>query len=225
MTVAPLWAASSTIIPPVTPPAPLTRIVSPGWTSSASDTTCSAVSAGTGNAAASPQETLRGFSATRGAGARSRSAQQPWYGSGSGCVITAAPTAGHSTSGPTSTTWPAASTPSAKGGTRPTSQPSVRTNSSQFPTPAALTSISTCPASNGGGSGNSRSVTPSPNASMPAALRLMRGLSRDQIAPCVLASSGGGGIRTLETGQPGLTVFKTVAFNRSATPPGRRGRG
>jgi hypothetical protein len=34
--------------------------------------------------------------------------------------------------------------------------------------------------------------------------------------------SGGGGIRTLETGQPGLTVFKTVAFNRSATPPGVR---
>ena len=34
--------------------------------------------------------------------------------------------------------------------------------------------------------------------------------------------SGGGGIRTLGTGGPGSTVFKTVAFNRSATPPGRR---
>src|SRR4051794_1025847 len=63
------------------------------------------------------------------------------------------------------------------GGTRPTSQPPVRTNSSQFPTPAALTSISTCPVSNGGGSGSSRSATSSPNASMPTALKLMRGLS------------------------------------------------
>src|SRR3954454_4010774 len=179
MTVAPLCAASSTIMPPVTPAAPFTRIVSPGWTSSASDTTCSAVSAGTGNAAASAQDALRGFSATRCAEATSRSAQQPWYGSGSGCVITAAPAAGHSTSGPTPTTSPAASTPSAKGGTRPTSRPPVRTNSSQFPTPAALTSISTCPVSSGGGSGSSRSATSSPNASIPAALKVMRGLSRD----------------------------------------------
>src|SRR4051812_12297228 len=69
------------------------------------------------------------------------------------------------------------------GGTRPTSQPPVRTNSSQFPTPAALTSISTCPASSGGGSGSSRSATSSPNASMPAALKLMRGLSRDLDRP------------------------------------------
>ena len=29
---------------------------------------------------------------------------------------------------------------------------------------------------------------------------------------------GGGGIRTPET-LPGLTVFKTAAFNHSATPP------
>ncbi len=36
--------------------------------------------------------------------------------------------------------------------------------------------------------------------------------------------SGGGGIRTLGTGGPGSTVFKTVAFNRSATPPGRTTR-
>src|SRR3954470_19735971 len=179
ITLALLFAASSTIIPPVTPPAPLTRIVSPGLTSSASDTTCSAVRAGTGNAAASAQEALRGFSATRCAGATSRSAQQPWYGSGTGCVITATPAAGHSTSGPTPTTSPAASTPSAKGGTRPTSQPPVRTNSSQFPTPAALTSISTCPVSNGGGSGSSSSATSAPNASMPAARKLTRGLSRD----------------------------------------------
>src|SRR3954449_7343696 len=61
----------------------------------------------------------------------------------------------------------------------PTSQPPVRTNSSQFPAPAALTSISTCPASNDGGSGSSRSATSAPNASMPAALKLTRGLSRD----------------------------------------------
>src|SRR5436305_1928604 len=40
------------------------------------------------------------------------------------------------------------------------------------------------------------------------------------LSPSFAANSGGGGIRTLETGQPRLTVFKTVAFNRSATPPG-----
>jgi hypothetical protein len=48
-------------------------------------------------------------------------------------------------------------------------------------------------------------------------------------------TSGGGGIRTLGAGVTDSTVFKTVAFNRSATPPernlrvapapGARGRG
>jgi hypothetical protein len=32
--------------------------------------------------------------------------------------------------------------------------------------------------------------------------------------------NGGGGIRTLEGPKWPLTVFKTAAFNRSATPPG-----
>src|SRR5690349_23207929 len=44
-------------------------------------------------------------------------------------------------------------------------------------------------------------------------------LFRSRQALRLRPASGGGGIRTLETGQPGLTVFKTVAFNRSATPP------
>jgi hypothetical protein len=35
--------------------------------------------------------------------------------------------------------------------------------------------------------------------------------------------SGGGGIRTLEGPRWPLTVFKTAAFNRSATPPGVEG--
>jgi hypothetical protein len=34
-------------------------------------------------------------------------------------------------------------------------------------------------------------------------------------------TSGGGGIRTLGAGVTDSTVFKTVAFNRSATPPER----
>ena len=34
----------------------------------------------------------------------------------------------------------------------------------------------------------------------------------------ILRQGGGGGIRTHET-LSGLTVFKTAAFNRSATPP------
>src|SRR3954462_10555336 len=77
-------------------------------------------------------------------------------------------------------TSPAASTPRANGGTRPTSQPPVRTNSSQFPTPAALTSISTWPVAHGGGSGSSASPTPSPHPSVPAALKLMPGSGRDR---------------------------------------------
>ena len=36
-----------------------------------------------------------------------------------------------------------------------------------------------------------------------------------------VALSGGGGIRTLGAGVTGSLVFKTSAFNRSATPPGR----
>jgi hypothetical protein len=40
---------------------------------------------------------------------------------------------------------------------------------------------------------------------------------------CAAANrSGGAGIRTLEAGVTRPTVFKTVAFNRSATPPGER---
>ena len=90
--------------------------------------------------------------------------------------------AGHSTPGPTAMSSPAASTPRARGGTRPTSQPPVRTISSQFPTPAALTSISIWPASSGGGSGSSRTVTSPPYASMPAALKLTRESFRDPAA-------------------------------------------
>ena len=39
----------------------------------------------------------------------------------------------------------------------------------------------------------------------------------------ILATSGGGGIRTHGTGGPGSAIFKTAAFDHSATPPARRG--
>ena len=41
---------------------------------------------------------------------------------------------------------------------------------------------------------------------------------RARYSPWVSIGGGGGGIRTPET-LPGLTVFKTAAFNHSATPP------
>ncbi len=37
-------------------------------------------------------------------------------------------------------------------------------------------------------------------------------------------NNGGGGIRTLVGGISPETVFETAAFNRSATPPGRRSK-
>lgn len=66
-----------------------------------------------------------------------------WSRNGSGWVITSSPGAQSVTVLPTASTRPAASTPSAIGGRRPTSQPPVRTNSSQLPTPVALTRINT----------------------------------------------------------------------------------
>ncbi len=48
-------------------------------------------------------------------------------------------------------------------------------------------------------------------------------MSRDMCPRCPDTSqNGGGGIRTLVGGKPPETVFETAAFNRSATPPGRR---
>jgi hypothetical protein len=41
---------------------------------------------------------------------------------------------------------------------------------------------------------------------------------KDLSGPYSLGYGGGGGIRTHET-LSGLTVFKTAAFNHSATPP------
>jgi hypothetical protein len=58
-------------------------------------------------------------------------------------VIIASPGAQSPTAWPAASTVPAASTPSTIGGLAPTSQPPVRTNSSQLPTPASFTSSST----------------------------------------------------------------------------------
>jgi hypothetical protein len=41
---------------------------------------------------------------------------------------------------------------------------------------------------------------------------------KDLSGPYILSSGGGGGIRTPEA-LSSLTVFKTAAFNHSATPP------
>src|SRR4051812_11255016 len=64
---------------------------------------------------------------------------------------------------------PAASTPSAIGGVRPTSHWPVRTNSSQLPTPAARISIRTSSFARGRGSGRSIGPTAPPNSLTPAA--------------------------------------------------------
>src|SRR5690348_3468233 len=169
MTWAPRSAARTTSRPPVTPPAPLTRTCSPAWTLSASLRTCSAVSAGTGKAAAASQLAPGGFRARSPAGATSRGAQVPWSRSGTGWVMTASPGAQSLTARPAAATVPAASTPSAIGGLAPTSQPPVRTNSSQLPTPAALTPSSTSSPASGRSSPTSIISTWSPIRRIPAA--------------------------------------------------------
>src|SRR4051794_32564566 len=153
---------------PVTPPAPFTRRRSPGPTPSASSRTCAAVSAGTGNTAAASQERPAGLRASDPEGAISVGAHVPWSRNGSGWVITSSPAAQPVTMLPTAVTRPAASTPSAIGGRRPTSQPPVRTNSSQLPTPAALTWISTSSAASGRGPGTSIIPTSLPVQRIPA---------------------------------------------------------
>src|SRR4051812_43307618 len=130
--------------------------------------TCSAVSAGTGKAAAASHVTLAGFRASSAAGAISCGAQVPWSRSGSGCVMTSSPGDQSATASPTASTVPAASTPSAVGGPPPTSQPPVRTNSSQLPTPAAATSTSTSSGANGRGSLTSIISTGAPTSRIPA---------------------------------------------------------
>ena len=150
------------------PLAPLTRTCSPARTPSASPRTCSAVSAGTGNAAAASQLAPGGFRARSPAGAMSRGAQAPWSRSGSGWVMTWSPGAQSPAARPAATTVPAASTPSAIGGLAPTSQPPVRANSSQLPTPAAITSSSTSSPASGRGPATSISSTRSPAWRIPA---------------------------------------------------------
>src|SRR3954451_17094181 len=154
---------------PVTPPAPFTRRRSPGPTASTSSRIWAAVSAGTGNTAAASQETPAGLRAIDAEGAISVGAHVPWSRNGSGWVITSSPDAQSVTLLPTAVTTPAASTPSAIGGRPPTSQPPVRTNSSQLPTPAALTWISTSSPASGRGSGTSISPTSPPVRRIPAA--------------------------------------------------------
>src|SRR5580692_4231796 len=159
ITCAPRRAASATSSPPVTPPA---------WTRSVSERTCSAVSAGIGKAAAASQLTPCGLRASSAAGAISIGAQVPRSRSGSGCVSTASPGVQSLTAPPTAVTVPAASTPSAIGGTAPTSQPPSRTNASQLPTPAAATSSSTSSPASGRGSAVSITSTGAPARPIPA---------------------------------------------------------
>src|SRR5690349_20774392 len=169
MTWAPRSTARATSRPPVTPPAPWTSSCSPARTPSVSPSTCSAVSAGTGKAAAASQLALCGLRASSPAGTISRGAQVPWSRSGTGWVMTASPGAQSLTAWPTASTVPAASTPSAIGGLAPTSQPPVRTNSSQLPTPAALTPSSTSSPASGRSSPTSIIATWSPIRRIPAA--------------------------------------------------------
>jgi hypothetical protein len=168
MTWAPRSEPRATSRPPVTPPAPWTRSCSPAWMLSASPRTCSAVSAGTGKAAAASQLALGGLRARSPAGAISRGAHVPWSRNGTGCVITASPGAQSPTAWPTASTVPAASTPSAIGGLAPTSQLPVRTDSSHTATPAALTSSSTSSSARGRSSPASIISTRTPTRRIPA---------------------------------------------------------
>src|SRR6266496_3397280 len=102
-----------------------------------------AVRAGTGKAAASSKSALAGFGATAATGARTRSAHVPFRFRGSVCTRTSSPTASQPTSSPIAVTMPEATTPSAMGGGPPICQVPIRASSSQFPTPAARTSIKT----------------------------------------------------------------------------------
>ena len=127
------------------------------------------MSAGTGKAAASSHGTRLGFGATAAAGAASHSAHAPWSRSGTGWVSTSSPGASVTTFSPTDSTTPAASTPSAMGGCRPTSHCPLRTNSSQFATPAARTEITSSSGPGEPGAASSSMRTSPPNLSMPAA--------------------------------------------------------
>ena len=162
ITLAPRWAASCTSRPPVTPPAPFTSTVSPAPTFSASLTTWLAVSAGTASAAATSNDTSGGSTPQCAAGTMNRSAQAPCSRSGAECAATRSPTANRPAEVPTAATTPAASTPRAMGGRVPTSQPPVRTNSSQLPTPHARTSSRISSARSARGSASSRNwIAPS----------------------------------------------------------------
>jgi hypothetical protein len=123
VTRAPRAAARATSRPPVTPPPPWIRRVSRGLISTPSDSAWSAVSAGTGNAAAAAQDIAAGFPASSPAGAISCGAHAPPARSGRGWVRTSSPGAQSWTAAPTAVTVPAASTPNAIAGAMPTSQP------------------------------------------------------------------------------------------------------
>ena len=126
------------------------------------------LSAGTGNVPAWAHDRPAGLRARSCARATSQGAHAPWSASGSGWVRTSSPASHVFTPEPTATTTPAASTPSAIGGVAPTSQLPARTMSSQLPTPAAFTSISTSSSRSGRGSATSRIWTAPPNFWIPA---------------------------------------------------------
>src|SRR5215469_15732738 len=170
MTLAPRWAASWTSSPPVTPPAPFTSTVCPACTCRAPAIVWSAVSAGTGSAAAASNDTPGGTAAACSAAAMNCSAQAPCSRSGSECTVTRSPARIPSARSPAAATSPAASTPSAIGGRMPRSQPPVRANSSQLPTPHACTSSKTSSGRNARGPGTSSSSIAAPIRRIPAAL-------------------------------------------------------
>src|SRR4051812_33309463 len=109
--------------------------------------------------------------------------------------MTSSPGAHSVTALPTAASTPAASTPSAVGGLLPTSQPPVRANSSQLPTPAALTSISTSSSARGRGRGTSIMQTSPPIRRIPATsiggrfLLVIRGASTGRPSALAAASS------------------------------------
>src|SRR5277367_4668509 len=132
------------------------------------------------------------------------------------------------TAGPAASTVPATSTPSAIGGVAPTSQPPVRTNSSQLPTPAARTSTSTSSSASGRGSSTSIISTRVPTRRIPATcISRLQGPLADGTRPDRPSYAGGqcaspplpGSVPYSLAGSPSPTAFAySTGFATTATP-------
>ena len=157
-TDSPLWTASSTANPPTAPAAPVTARDRPGARPSASSA-CAAVNPPSGRVAASSAVRPGGAGAIAAASSTTYSAWVPVNVSNqSDSPMTASPSMQPATLGPTASTTPARSQPSAwygRCGSRAASAPDRVARSTGW-TAVACTRMRTCP---GPGSGTGRSAT------------------------------------------------------------------